>query len=108
MADKDKSNGSNQSELPRLVAQRNAAFAASLLMAAVVVCAGWALEVFPKRNAEVYRSQDAALLSQYNSMQRALTDTQGALRQAQAALLQTEVALRNTQQALKGNPSTPR
>jgi hypothetical protein len=103
MADQNNPNGSIRSDLSRLAAQRNAAFAASLLMAAVVICAGRALEVFPKRNAEVYRLQNAELLAQFNTVQKALSETQGALRQTQAALLETQAALRNTQQALRLN-----
>jgi hypothetical protein len=90
------SSQTNQGDLSRLIAQRNAAIAAVFLLSAVVVCAGWALERFPRRNAELYRMQTAAMSSDLVATQQALSGTQKALVEAQHALTQTELALRNT------------
>jgi hypothetical protein len=98
----------NQSFESRLIAQRNAAIAAAFLLAVVVVCAGWALERFPRRNAEIYRLQTAALSADLVATQQALSGTQKALVETQHALSQTELALRNTQQAQRQSTSTTR
>jgi len=91
----------DSSALSRVAAQRNAAFAASLVLIGVVICAGWALEQFPHRNAEIYRLQNAALVSSDEALKHELIETQGALLQTQAALRETQAALRNTQEALR-------
>jgi hypothetical protein len=91
----------DSSDLPRIAAQRNAAFAAALVLTGVVICAGWALEQFPRRNAEIYRLQNAALLSGDEALKHDLIGTQAALLQTQAALRETQAALRNTQEALR-------
>lgn len=88
-------------DLDRVMAQRNAAFAAAFLLTGVVICAGWALEVFPRRNAEVYRLENASLSSGLVAAQQALAGTQRDLAQTQEALKQTEEALRNTQEAIR-------
>jgi hypothetical protein len=92
---------SESSEYSRLIAQRNAALLAVLFLVGVVVCAGWALEVFPRRNAEVYRLEDASLRSDLNSNQQALLGTQEALGRTEGALRETQTALANAQDALK-------
>jgi hypothetical protein len=95
------SNTSNPPDCSRIISQRNAAFAAALILTAIVICAGRALEVFPHRNAEIYREQNAAILAGYATLQHALSDSQSALLQTQATLRHTQDALRNTQEALR-------
>jgi hypothetical protein len=95
------SNHPNPPDPSRIMAQRNAAFAAALILTGVVICAGKALEVFPRRNAEIYRQQNAAILAGYSTLQHALSDSQSALLPTQATLRHTEDALRNTQEALR-------
>jgi ABC-type transport system involved in cytochrome bd biosynthesis fused ATPase/permease subunit len=83
-----------------MTSQRNAAFAAALFLAAVLVCAGWALEVFPRRNAEAFRGENEYLRATLTRDEKALVNAQSELRQTQGALLEAERALGQTQAAL--------
>lgn len=108
MADPKHPDGASRSALPRVVAQRNAAFAAALVLTGVVILAGKALEEFPKRNAEIYRLQNADILAGDAALKHTLIGTQDALLQTQAALVQTQAALKNTQDALRLAQRAPR
>jgi hypothetical protein len=92
---------SGPSELSRLAAQRNAAIAAAIFLTGVLICAGWALETYPRRKAEVYRLDNAALRDGYFAMQKELKNAQLGLSNNQAALVEAQKALRITQEALK-------
>jgi CII-binding regulator of phage lambda lysogenization HflD len=89
------------SDLARIAAQRNAAVAVVLLLTGAVICAGWALEVFPRRTAAAYGGENASLRAGLSATEKALSDTQKTLVSTQAALGNTEQALANTQEALK-------
>jgi hypothetical protein len=87
-------------QFARLIAQRNAACAVVILLTLVLVCACWALEVFPRRNAEVYRIENSSLRTQYFAMQKALRDANAGILETQAALVETRKALKQTEDAL--------
>jgi uncharacterized protein HemX len=89
------------SDYCRLAAQRNAAFASALLLTAVLICAGWTIEVHLRRNAEIYRAENAALHAGIDLNRQALAANQGSLLQTQETLKRTEGALRQTQEALR-------
>jgi septal ring factor EnvC (AmiA/AmiB activator) len=80
-------------DVSRLAAQRNAAVAAAFLLTGVLICAGWALENIPRREAAANRKEIIFLHAR-------LTGTEQALRSAEAALRQAEEALTRTEQAL--------
>jgi|SRR5580698_9662737 hypothetical protein len=99
---------SNSPDVPRITAQRNAAFAAAVLLTGVLACAGWALEVFPGRTAKTLGAENISLRSDLRAAQVALGDTQRSLVGTQEALTNTQLALANTQAALARAQANPR
>ena len=97
----EKNDGSSVPELIRLTAQRNTAFAAALLLGCIVICAGWALEAIPKRNADEIASNQqmiATLRKDLTVAQQAIRNVEGDLKHTQDALAETEKALKNSEE----------
>lgn len=83
------------------MAQRNVAFAASLLLTVVLICGAFELEGVDQRAKEAAASRIHELQSKLDDANSALVGTQAALIEAQKAIHNVENELVNTRAALK-------